>query len=243
MNKLDLDSQTPGLQKLYAENAAWYAAAARDKSYNAHYERPAILSLLPDVKGKEILDIACGPGFHAEWMADRGARVTAVDVSPQMIELVRERLGQRVQTETADLSQPLDFGDATFDIVHSSLTLHYIRDLTVPFGEFNRILRPSGRFVFSMHHPFVDHQARPEKNYFTTELVEEKWKFHGKRMSVQFYIRPLSAIFNALAQANFWVENVVEPMPTITCKEKYPDTYQKLSVRPQFLFVRAQKKT
>ena len=72
-----------------------YAALVDTKPHNAYYERPATLSLLPDVRNKKVLDAGCGPGVYSEWLADRGAEVVAFDVNEKMVQLARERLGTK----------------------------------------------------------------------------------------------------------------------------------------------------
>jgi SAM-dependent methyltransferase len=61
------------------------------KPHNAFYDRPNTLQLLPDVKGKNILDAACGPGKYAEILIERGAAVTGFDISPKMVDLAIQR--------------------------------------------------------------------------------------------------------------------------------------------------------
>lgn len=53
---------------MYDALAEAYAARADTKPHNAYYERPATLSLLPDVVGKRVLDAGCGPGIYTEWL-------------------------------------------------------------------------------------------------------------------------------------------------------------------------------
>src|SRR6516225_6970499 len=62
----------------YSGFADRYSAAVPTKPHNALYERPAMLSLLPDVRGRRVLDAGCGPGLYAEWLAQQGASVVAV---------------------------------------------------------------------------------------------------------------------------------------------------------------------
>jgi 2-polyprenyl-3-methyl-5-hydroxy-6-metoxy-1,4-benzoquinol methylase len=113
----------------YEELAGAYAAAIDTKPHNAFYERPATLSLLPEVKGKRILDAGCGPGVYSEWLLSREAEVVAVDVSPRMVMLAKERTGGRATVRVADLNAPLDFLDSgSFDVVLSPLVLEYVRD-------------------------------------------------------------------------------------------------------------------
>src|SRR5262245_24979906 len=93
----------------YEQFADRYAARVETKAHNAYYERPATLSLLPDVKGLRVLDAGCGPGIYAEWLVDHGASVVAIDVTPRMVELTRERVSSRADVRQADLTRPLDF--------------------------------------------------------------------------------------------------------------------------------------
>jgi 2-polyprenyl-3-methyl-5-hydroxy-6-metoxy-1,4-benzoquinol methylase len=58
----------------YETLAEAYASVIDTKPHNAYYERPATLSLLPEVRGKRVLDAACGPGVYAEWLLSRGRR-------------------------------------------------------------------------------------------------------------------------------------------------------------------------
>ena len=73
-------------------------------SFNAYYERPATISLLGNVAGLRVLDAGCGPGALTEWLVEHGAAVNAVDVSPEMVRIARERVGDRVRVQVADLS-------------------------------------------------------------------------------------------------------------------------------------------
>src|SRR4028118_308387 len=91
----------------YEALAEAFAAAVETKPHNAFYERPATLSLLPDVAGKRILDAGCGPGIYSEWLAKNGAKVVAVDASPKMFELAKRKLGNAVEVRIADLSKQM----------------------------------------------------------------------------------------------------------------------------------------
>lgn len=220
-----------------------YAAVVETKPHNAYYERPATLSLLPEVNGKRVLDAACGPGIYSEWLLSRGAEVVAVDASPKMIELALRRLGPTADVRQADLSKPLTFLDSeSFDVVLSSLTMHYIKTWQSVFKEFNRILRPSGHFILSVGHPFFDYTYFKSSNYFETELVSSEWKgFETVKVHMPVYRRPLEATLNPLIDAGFHLERIVEPKPTEEFKEADPKDYEKLLQQPSFLCIRARK--
>ena len=102
----------------YDSIAERYAAKIDDRPWNALYERPATLALLPDVNGKDVLDAGCGHGWYADRLARRGARIVAVDRSREMVNLARERLGGRARVIQGDVS---DLGDTlandSFDVI------------------------------------------------------------------------------------------------------------------------------
>jgi SAM-dependent methyltransferase len=218
-----------------------YAARVDTKPHNAYYERPATLSLLPDVRNKRVLDAGCGPGVYAEWLVDRGAEVFAFDANEKMVELARERLGDRVQIVQADLEQPLDFlEDGSFDIVLSPLVMDYVRDWKAVFREFHRVLRAGGCLIFSMEHPYAKYyDHRQECNYFEVELVEYEWTGFGQAVRVPSYRRPLSGVINPLVKEGFKVEQILEPIPTEAFRQVLPEDYEELSRAPGFMCVRA----
>jgi len=208
--------------------------------YNADYERPAMLGLLPPLAGLRVLDAGCGAGWYAERLLEAGAHVTGVDASAAMAAHARRRLGHRARIHVQDLAAPLPFADAAFDLVLSALVLHYLPDLVPTLREFRRVLGPAGTLVFSTHHP-CNEADRLEADgraveYFATEPVEEEWNDIGL---VRFFRRPLTAVFEALADAGFLVAQVVEPRPSEALHDRRPELHARLMRRPEFLCVRA----
>ena len=227
----------------YQQFAEVYVKKAEASSHNAYYERPAMFSVLSNLKYNRVLDAGCAGGVYAEWLLGQGADLVAVDINQQMVEFTKQRTNNCAQIYQADLNQPLSFlNDSWFDLIVSSLTMHYLPDWTKVFREFNRILSPSGSLLFSTHHPFMDYQLFDLPNYFTQELIEDEWNgFKDKKVKVRFYHRSLSSMINALNNAEFIVENIIEPRPTKDCQELYPQDYNKLSTKPWFLIVLARK--
>jgi SAM-dependent methyltransferase len=234
----------PLAQNTYTAIAEAYAAAVDTKPHNAYYERPATLSLLPDVHGKSVLDAGCGPGVYSEWLVARGARVIALDANRKMVRLARQRLGDKVRVILADLDAPLDFlAEASFDIIVCPLVMDYIRDWDATFAEFCRLLRPGGCLVFSIGHPFYDYdQLRQTCNYFEVELAEFTWTGFGKPVKMLSYRRPLNQVFNPLLKAGFILEQVLEPIPTVEFKQAAPEDYAQLIKSPGFMCLRALKR-
>jgi SAM-dependent methyltransferase len=221
----------------YDAIAADYAARVETAPYNAHYERPAMLSLLPDLEGARILDAGCGSGWYASQLLERGATVNAVDSSSAMVEHTRRRLSAeiargRVTVQVADLAGRLPFDDAVFDGAVSALVLHYMRDWRPAFKEIRRVLRPGGWLQFSTHHPAADAVHFDTRNYFVTEHVVDHWDWVG---TVELYRRSLTEIFASIADGGFQVEKVVEPVPTDEFRAVKPDAFIRLMKQPEFI--------
>ncbi|HMD33614.1 MAG TPA: methyltransferase domain-containing protein [Vicinamibacterales bacterium] len=231
---------SPGFS--YDEIADAYAAGVDSAPYNALYERPAMLDLLPPLSGKRVLDAGCGAGWYAAELARRGAFVTAVDSSAAMIRHARKRIAavppaQPVEFRVADLAQPLSFAaDSGFDGIVASLVVHYVRNWGPMLTEFRRVLGPGRWLLFSTHHPATEAIRLDTQKYLEIEAVEDSWKWVG---TVRYYRRPLSAIVAALTTAGFGIEQLVEPIPTDAFKMIKPAAYERLLKHPEFLIVRA----
>lgn len=231
----------------YEALAEAYAAGIDTKAHNAFYERPATLSLLPPVAGLHVLDAGCGPGAYAEWLLDHGARVTAIDASPKMVELARERTRHhaayhRATYLCADLAAGLPMlPDASFDLILSPLVLDYIEDWHTLFRHFHRLLQPGGHLVFSVGHPAFNAAYYKTQNYFRVEAVTALWKGFGPHVWVPSYRRSLADILNPVLQAGFHLEQVLEPLPTPEFRLTEPIKYERLLNDPAFLCLKARR--
>ena len=241
--KLSLDQTSePIALEAYEAIAERFAELIDTKPHNAYYERPATLSLLPDVRGKRVLDAGCGPGAYVQWLADRGAEVLAIDVSPKMVELARRRARGRAEIIHADLNAGLGFlRDGTFDVVVSALALDYVLDWDRAFSEFHRVLRMPGYLIFSMQHPFAAYLEYHSEEYFELERVSYESRAFGEPVVIPSYRRPLGEALTPLIEAGFVLERILEPQPTEQFKHADPKNYAKLSSQPFFLCVRAAK--
>jgi SAM-dependent methyltransferase len=227
----------------YQKLADAYAAKIDTKPHNAYYERPAMLSLLPDVKGKHVLDAGCGPGVYSEWLVDQGAEVTAVDASPRMVEHAKKRLGDAVDVRLHDIREPLDIlEDDSIDVVLSSLVMDYIEDWLPVCMEFHRILVREGVFLFSMGHPFAEYLWHRPEDYFATEKVEMWWRGFGVPDLMPSFRRPLQSVVDPLYESGFMIERILEPKPTLEFKESEPEDYERLSKQPGFMCVKSVKR-
>ena len=216
-----------------------YNARVDTHPHNALYDRPAVFSVLPPLTGLSILDAGCGSGWYAQQFLDHGAaRVVCVDVSQKMAAAAQARLGERAQVLNVDLSEPLTFAaDGEFDLVCAPLVLHYLENWAPTLREFQRVLKPGGILVFSTHHPIMDVKLFNLPDYFATTLIEDEWDT-GK---VTYYHRSLTAILDAVLEAGFALEKVLEPQPVSAMQASHPELYDKLMHNPWFLVIRARR--
>ncbi|MFB7110802.1 class I SAM-dependent methyltransferase [Streptomyces sp. NPDC056291] len=214
-----------------------YSAETENSLVNAYYARPAMLALAGDVACRRILDAGCGSGPLSAALRDRGAVVTGVDASAGMLALARRRLGNDVALHLADLSDPLPFDDGAFDDVVASLVLHYLEDWGPTLAEIRRVLRPGGRLIASVDHPFVAYTIQdPRPDYFATTSYTFDWTFNGQSAPMRFWRRPLHAMTDAFTTAGFCLAVISEPQPDPAAREPFPDGFHDLSTKTNFLF-------
>ncbi|WP_031155013.1 class I SAM-dependent methyltransferase [Streptomyces erythrochromogenes] len=231
-------SAEPSKTNDYNSFAEAYAAANETNLVNAYYERPAMLALAGDVAGRRILDVGCGSGALFAALRDRGAVVSGFDTSAGMLELARRRLGDGAELQVADLGSPLPYADDTFDDVTASLVLHYLEDWGPALAELRRVLRPGGRLIASVDHPFainlIHREAgrEAEHNYFDTTKWTVEWTIGGHTALVSRWNRPLHAMIEAFIGAGFRITVISEPEPDPAAREMFPEA---MAAKPRFL--------
>jgi ubiquinone/menaquinone biosynthesis C-methylase UbiE len=103
---------------------------------------------------KDVLEVGCGPGWYAINYALRGARVTAVDLSENSIEIARKHADYRKVSVDFQVgnAEALVFENESFDFLLASGVLHHTPDSQRAFGECFRVLKKGGRAKISMYH-------------------------------------------------------------------------------------------
>ena len=163
---------------IFRDHADTYAVFADKNPVNRDYDRPTILRLAGEIRGRRVLELGCAAGGLTAHLVERGADVTSVDTAPRMIELARQRLGSRARFELADLQRPLNIVPAgSIDVVVASLVLHYIEDWAPLLADLSRALVPNGALVFSLHHPISGWLLSDRTDYHRIELVSETWSW------------------------------------------------------------------
>lgn len=225
---------------------------SKPSAANTVIEKPVLFSLLPVLEGKTIIDLGCGYGENCIEFSRLGAReVVGVDISSKMLEIAeKENRDEKIKYINRSMSD-LSKLDGKYDVVVSSLAIHYIEDFDKLLKDIYNLLNEDGIFIFSQEHPLTT--ALKDENHWSKDkdgnilhynlsnygmLGERKtsWIVDG----VIKYHRTFSSIFNSLVEAGFIVEKVLEPIPSEEIIEKYP-WYRKGYHKPDFLMIKARR--
>lgn len=219
-------------------------------SANNLEEKPALFSLAPELTGKAVLDLGCGYGENCAEFKARGApRVSGVDISEKMLAIAVEENPDIVFLR-ADMSD-LSFIEDKYDVVFSSLAVHYIEDFSAFVKGVYEVLNPGGYFIFSQEHPLTtapisgaSWSKDEDGNILHYKLTD--YARPGKRSTtwivdgVEKYHRTFSEIINSLCSAGFTVEKMLEPVPTEEALE-IDKRWKKGFHKPNFLLIKAKK--
>src|SRR6202023_2731004 len=152
-------------QNIY-ENEEFFAGYSRVRGsiegLGGAPEWPALQALLPELRGRAVLDLGCGFGWFCRWARQHGAAPgPGMDVSWKMRDGVRAAPRDAARTYTrADIEQ-LELPRGSFNLVYSALALHYMENLDGLISAVYRSLVPGGSFVFSVEHPIFTEPAEP----------------------------------------------------------------------------------
>jgi 2-polyprenyl-3-methyl-5-hydroxy-6-metoxy-1,4-benzoquinol methylase len=214
-------------------------------------EWPVFRSLLPDVRGKRVLDLGCGFGWHCRWAREQGASaVVGVDLSEKMLDRARSNTSDQGIEYRRSAMEDVEFGEGEFDVALSSLALHYVKTFDVLCRKVYRALSPGGSFVLSVEHPICT--ALPAQQWHLGPNGErlhwpvDDYQNEGTRRTgwlgedVIKYHRTIATYVNDLIGARFRLSKVLEPTPTAEMLEKHPDLKDEHR-RPPFLLIAAIK--
>jgi len=214
-------------------------------------EWPTLRAMLPDLQGKRVLDLGCGYGWHCRYAREQQARsVVGVDISEKMLERAQADTDDGAITYQRCAIEDIDFADGAFDVVFSSLALHYIQDYTEVCRKVWRSLANGGSFVFSVEHPIFS--AREAQDWYYDETGRplhwpvDHYQVEGIRHTswladdVVKYHRNVATYVNTLLDTGFRLTRMAEPTPTAEAMREMPYLEDELR-RPIFLLLAAVK--
>lgn len=238
----------------------WKERTDSGDPYRELVHGPSLLEACGEVRDLKVLDVGCGAGFFSRELARRVASVQAIDYSSALIDLAIEdekRTPLSIEYQQSDAARIRDtFEGNSFDLVTGCMSIADIEDLDTAINAVFQVLKPEGRFCFSLPHPL----ATPPANKWDPELNNQQ----GGRVIVEYFGRkrvasglnrisgkpagpeikvwhmPISDWFDLLTDAGFTIDRVIEPRPTKGQINEVPDL-SRLENVPEFLIVAASR--
>jgi SAM-dependent methyltransferase len=208
-----MDRAETSLRDAWEQGAGEWIRWARSPQLDHAFWRmnlPALISLLPAPHGRT-LDIGCGEGRVARALKERGYDVVGIDSSATLARAAHE-LDSSFDIEVADAAA-MPFPDGHFELAVASLSLMNMDDMPAVITEIARVLRGGGLLCLSVLHPISTWGRTGRSSYFATVRYSECLNADGASATVHDTHRPVHTYFDALAQAGFLVEKVLEPAP------------------------------
>jgi ubiquinone/menaquinone biosynthesis C-methylase UbiE len=212
------------------------AQATGKDHYRYEFFGPAQIAMCGDVQGLRVLDAGCGAGYFSRAMAERGATVTAFDISSRMIEHA-QALGGEITYEVLDAMEvQRRYAAESFDLVTSCLALQDMPDPARVLVGLRAVLKPGGRLIASIEHPCSAMPFRKWERdsagnkrwlcvdrYFERGPISYEWKRWGSEFTTSALHVPLEDWIQWIVQAGFTLRGMREPRPSKEAVRARPD--------------------
>lgn len=224
------------VKDLYNQIAKKYDSN-RPTASNDVTELPKVMKLAGDVKEKHVLDLGCGIGKHAREYIKKGAHVTGIDASEEMIQIAKKRCEGKGTFFVVNFEEA-QFKKGSFDLISASFSIHYSNKLRYLFKQFNTWLKPQGRMIFSIYHP-IQYFLKIDDFDFSES---KKYWFHLDSYDVDIYnyYHPISTYCESITSNGFDIVSIHE---TTVPKELegWPEEKKRIPNAIVFEIVKAEK--
>ncbi|MFQ5980147.1 MAG: class I SAM-dependent methyltransferase [Candidatus Heimdallarchaeota archaeon] len=231
----------------------WHQQVGQDGDANRRFNSdPVLWRFIGSVQNLEVLDAGCGTGYLARKLAQKGAKVVAVDFSERMIKTAREltaTLEIAVDYRVDSCASLLTLTDESIDLIVSNYVLMDVPQLELAVASFYRVLRPNGRAAIVITHPCFPQSDETiltnrvvsedgsvsytwKTSYFDeTEFIDPPWRHFTTPFRV--YHRPLSQYWKTFQTMGFQVIDFDEPVvPDPPPPEFHPRNLRDYRLRP-----------
>ncbi len=222
---------TPQTGTSWGPVASWYDDHL-EKSHDTYHEKvvyPNLSRIIGEVRGKKVVDMACGQGQFSRLLAEGGAFVTGTDIAHELIAIAEKKNKAHKFSSHYFVSPSHDLymvQDASQDIVVCILALQNIEKLQETLHEVSRVLHPGGRFICVINHPSFRNPTHTHWGYDDAEhkqyrrveeyLSESKIKIDmtpgslkDKKFTVSFH-RPLQVYVKAFSKYRLMISRLEE---------------------------------
>lgn len=217
MNARPIHTVAHPLASVRAGYDRWASIYDHDSNPLQALEGPKVREAVGNPRALNALDLGCGTGRHALWLAAEGATVTALDFSEGMLEQAKKKPGaDRIRFLAHDLHHQLPFAAQPadkFDLVVSGLVLEHLANLDHFFSETKRVLRPGGRAVISAMHPAMFLQGTQAR--FTDPASGQIVKPGSVPHSISDFVI-------AALRAGFTITSITEHAPDADFATRFP---------------------
>ena len=260
----DAEISNEEVREIWDRKAAFWDDHMREG--NRHSKElvwPAQERLLGLRRGESVLEVACGNGNFARRMAKAGAKVVASDFSEVFLDRARARTVKNADLidyrvlDATDSGQLMALGEERFDAAVCTMALFDMADIEPLAASLARLLKPRGRFVFSIIHPCFEspkvakvaetHES-PRGGVLTTysvKVTDYATPFVAKGTGVRgepaahwYFHRPLSMIFSACFEAGFVLDGIEEPVFRSSDRGNSPGSWSNYREIPPALVAR-----
>jgi len=232
---LNLDTAHEETRAAWNANAAyWDERMGEGNDFVNVLIWPALERMLALRSGERVLDVACGNGLYARRLAALGAEVVATDFAAEMIALAQAHpapAGGRISYAVADATDEaalVALGERSFDALICMMAIFDMAAVAPLMAAASRLLRPSGRFIFSLMHPCFnnphtilmgeqeDRAGAVVTTYsvkvsgYQTSSIRRGAAIRGQPKPQVYFHRPLQTVFGAAFAAGFVVDALEE---------------------------------
>ncbi|UCC16647.1 MAG: class I SAM-dependent methyltransferase [Dehalococcoidales bacterium] len=216
--------------------AEWWDDKIGDgNAFQDYLIEPSQERLLALKSGERVLDIACGAGRFTRRMAAQGVTILAFDHSEQFIERAKQRSTEHTDRieyrviNATDKIALLELGEKTFDAAVCTMAIMDMSSITPMISALSELLKPDGRFVFSVSHPafnsgttqliaeekYIDGDLRSISGIKLTEysraFMHQGVGISGQSEPQHYFHRPISMLFNTCFKFGFILDGIEEP--------------------------------